>query len=110
MPQYRREPLVAGDAVVLCTDGLWGTTEDGEIARVVSQHAAQAAADRLVALANERGGPDNITVIVVRVEGSRLNDIDDRATLDLRLLDDDATLTAETLRGVEHDLRQLQNR
>ena len=110
VPQYRREPLVAGDAVVLCTDGLWGTTEDGEIARVVSQHSAQVAADRLVALANERGGPDNITVIVVKVEGSRPDDLDDGATLDLRLLDDDATLTAETLRGVEHDLRQLQNR
>lgn len=110
VPPYPREPLVAGDAVVLCTDGLWGTTDDAEIARLVSALPAQVAADRLVALANDKGGPDNITVIVVRVESPTRAEVDDGATLDLRLLDDDVTLTAETLRGVEDDLRQLQNR
>jgi serine/threonine protein phosphatase PrpC len=93
--------------VVLCTDGLWGTTEDVEIAHVVSQYSAQVAADRLVALANARGGPDNITVVVIRVESARLDDYDEGTTLDLRLLDDDVTLTAEMLQGVADDLRQL---
>src|SRR5579883_2154074 len=100
VPSYPPEPLLPGDAVVLCTDGLWGTTDDGEIARLVSQHSAQVAADQLVALANDRGGPDNITVIVVRVESPRLGEYDEGTTLDLRLLDDDVTLTAETLQGV----------
>ncbi|HLI25934.1 MAG TPA: PP2C family serine/threonine-protein phosphatase [Chloroflexota bacterium] len=107
VPSYPPEPLLPGDAVVLCTDGLWGTTDDGEIARLVSQHSAQVAADQLVALANDRGGPDNITVIVVRVESPRLGEYDEGTTLDLRLLDDDVTLTAETLQGVADDLRQL---
>src|SRR5579875_2616988 len=83
VPSYPPEPLLPGDAVVLCTDGLWGTTDDGEIARLVSQHSAQVAADQLVALANDRGGPDNITVIVVRVESPRLGEYDEGTTLDL---------------------------
>lgn len=107
VPTYPPEPLLPGDAVVLCTDGLWGTTEDVEIAHVVSQYSAQVAADRLVALANARGGPDNITVVVIRVESARLDDYDEGTTLDLRLLDDDVTLTAEMLQGVADDLRQL---
>src|SRR3954447_20338861 len=86
---YPRERLLPGDALVLCTDGLWGTTADHEIAMLVSEFSPQVAADRLIALANERGGPDNITVIVVRV----LTDADDTATLAIRPLEDDATLT-----------------
>ncbi len=105
---YPREQLIPGDALVLCTDGLWGTTADHEIALLVSQFSPQVAADRLVALANERGGPDNITVLVVRVRGEE----DDASTLSLQSFDDDATLTDsdETLRGVGYDLRQLPNR
>ncbi len=100
---YPREQLIPGDALVLCTDGLWGTTADQEIALLVSQFSPQVAADRLVALANERGGPDNITVLVARVQGE-----DDANTLSLQSFDD-ATLTDrdETLRGVGYDLRQL---
>jgi serine/threonine protein phosphatase PrpC len=104
---YPREQLIPGDALVLCTDGLWGTAADQEIALLVSQFPPQVAADRLVALANERGGPDNITVVVVRI----LGDVDDAETLSLQSYDDDATLTGsdDTLRGVGYDLRQLPN-
>jgi protein phosphatase len=105
VPLYPRQQLVSGDALVLCTDGLWGTMTDQEIGLLVSTFPPQIAAERLVALANERGGPDNITVIVVKVQ--REGDADDGATLDLRAYDPDATLTGETLRGVEDDLRQL---
>jgi protein phosphatase len=108
VPVYPRERLSPGDVLVLCTDGLWGTAGDGEIAAIASQLPAQAAADRLVDLANQRGGPDNITVIVVRV-GRAAGDTDDGATLVLPAQDDDRTLTDETLRGVEYDLRQLPN-
>ena len=108
VPLYPRQQLLPGDALVLCTDGLWGTMTDQEIADIVSRNPTQAAAERLVALANERGGPDNITAIVVRVESEGADD--DGETLELRFLDDDATLTDETLRGVQDDLRQLPHR
>jgi serine/threonine protein phosphatase PrpC len=61
-------PLQPGDAIVLCTDGLTRMVSDEEIASVVATHPApQDVADRLVELANENGGTDNITVIVVRL-------------------------------------------
>ncbi len=103
VPLYPRQQLAAGDMLVLCTDGLWGTMNDQEIADLATFNAPQVAAERLVALANERGGPDNITVIIVRFE--RAGAADDGATLDLRPPDDDVTLTDERLRGVEDDLR-----
>jgi protein phosphatase len=63
--------LRSGDGLVLCTDGLYGVVADDELARVVQQLLPEAAAERLVALSNERGGPDNISVIVCTlVDGS----------------------------------------
>ncbi len=60
--------LVDGDALLLSTDGLTRMVTDPEIASTLLTYPdAQAAADRLVALANEYGGEDNITVIVLRV-------------------------------------------
>jgi serine/threonine protein phosphatase PrpC len=56
--------LRSGDALILCSDGLHGQVTDDELARVVQQLLPEAAAERLVALSNERGGPDNISVIV----------------------------------------------
>src|SRR6266705_3223198 len=58
---------------VLCSDGLSGQVKKEEIAEIVT-HAGdlQTAADRLIALANERGGPDNITVIIARFDGAGL--------------------------------------
>ncbi len=52
------------DHYLLCTDGLHGLVEDREMARILEQCVPQAACDRLVALANERGGFDNVTVQV----------------------------------------------
>jgi len=54
--------------LLLCSDGLWGMLSDEEIARIVSHAAtAQAACNQLVDAANEAGGRDNITAIVVEV-------------------------------------------
>lgn len=53
------------DKLLLCSDGLTGRVEDREIASIVNQYAPAEAARRLVALANERGGNDNITVLIV---------------------------------------------
>lgn len=50
---------------VLCSDGLWNLVSDEEMAATVRQQAPQAACDALVALANARGGKDNVSVVVV---------------------------------------------
>ncbi len=57
--------LNEGDTLLLCSDGLTGRVTDQEIAAAVTRYPPQEAARRLVALANERGGNDNITVLIV---------------------------------------------
>ena len=62
-----------GDILVLCSDGLSGQVKKEEIAKAALDSKDLAtAATRLVGLANERGGPDNITVILARVDGDGL--------------------------------------
>lgn len=57
-------------AVLLCSDGLWNLVEDHEIADTVKgSPTPQDACNRLIALANKRGGNDNITVIVLKLPG-----------------------------------------
>lgn len=51
--------------LVLCSDGLWSQVTDNEIQRAVLENSPQEAVSRLIALANARGGPDNITVIII---------------------------------------------
>ncbi len=58
-----------GDRFVLCSDGLSGVVEDDEIAAVVQSETPGMAVDHLIRLANERGGPDNITVQVLAIPG-----------------------------------------
>ncbi len=65
---FFQKKMQPGDVLVLCCDGLSNEVEDDEIARIVSTtHSAQEAVQKLIDLANQRGGPDNITAIVVRV-------------------------------------------
>jgi len=67
------QELRRGDRLVLCSDGLSGQIKKEEIAEVVSAEPDLArACERLIALANERGGPDNITVIIARLDGDAL--------------------------------------
>jgi protein phosphatase len=62
-----------GDTLVLCSDGLSGQVSKDDIASVVSKESDLTNACRnLIDLANSNGGPDNITVIVARFEGSGL--------------------------------------
>jgi len=58
--------LEPGDAIVICCDGLSNLVEDAEILQIVEEVPLDQAPDRLVALANARGGDDNITVVVIR--------------------------------------------
>jgi len=54
--------------LLLCSDGLWDQVADAELADVLRAQAdIDSAADQLVRLANQRGGPDNISAIVVRL-------------------------------------------
>ena len=55
------------DCFVLCSDGLTGHVNDQEILASVSWSKSQDACDRLVGLALERGGKDNVSVVVVQV-------------------------------------------
>jgi PPM family protein phosphatase len=60
--------LLVDDSVLLCSDGLTRMVTDPEIAStLLTSTSAQEAADRLVELANEYGGVDNVSVIVLRV-------------------------------------------
>src|SRR5216110_3784314 len=62
-----------GDVLVLCSDGLSGQVKKDEIAKIVTTAPnLSTACDQLIALANERGGPDNITVIIARFDGEGL--------------------------------------
>jgi protein phosphatase len=53
--------------LLLCTDGLHGYVLDPEIAGILSHPDPQVATLQLIAAANARGGPDNITVIVADI-------------------------------------------
>jgi len=59
-------PVEADDIFVLCSDGLSGQVEDGEIGLLAGMLRPREAAAALIGLALVRGGPDNITVIVAR--------------------------------------------
>jgi protein phosphatase len=60
-------PLAAGVRFVLCSDGLHGYLQDDDIPPIVAL-AGASAVERFVALANARGGKDNITVVLVEID------------------------------------------
>ena len=68
------EVLIApGNRLLLCTDGLTRMVNDAGLAATLDRHAGhpQAACDDLIRQANDAGGPDNITVVVVEVHESK---------------------------------------
>ena len=68
------QPVRRGDTLILCSDGLSGQVSREMIAQVVSEEEDLVqVCKRLIDLANENGGPDNITVIAARFEGALLN-------------------------------------
>jgi PPM family protein phosphatase len=67
--------LSSGDRLVLCSDGLWGKVESEEIKELVERFPAQTACESLVCLANERGGEDNITVVIASFTGDGLRTV-----------------------------------
>jgi len=68
-----RTPLAQGDIVLVCSDGLFGVVEDAEIrGRLRATSDLAVACERLVARANEQGGPDNISCAAFSVVGDAL--------------------------------------
>jgi len=67
--------VAAGDRVLLCTDGLTRTVTDDGLAATLDRHRGdpQAACEDLIAQANDNGGPDNVTALVIEFQGSRLS-------------------------------------
>jgi serine/threonine protein phosphatase PrpC len=87
-----RLPLQVGDLILLCSDGLHGLVSDVEIGEIASTYAPDEAVDRLIDLANERGGPDNITVVIARVDALDWNA---QLVTEDDLVDEHEQLTAE---------------
>ena len=64
------DPPKIGDLYVLCSDGLCGPVTDDEIEQITSETSdLKSISSTLIEKANAAGGPDNITVLVVRVMG-----------------------------------------
>jgi protein phosphatase len=102
-PATARIQLRDGDTLLLCSDGLSGKLRNEDIRQIVADSGAlSAACSALVAEANNRGGEDNITVVMARFTGDDLRDPNgDRITVELPPLDDDRTLD-ETVADTEH--------
>ncbi len=77
------QQLRRGDVLVLCSDGLFGQVTREEIAALVEKSGKDLIAQcaELIDMANERGGPDNITVVIVCFDGSGLGDPSSRETV-----------------------------
>jgi PPM family protein phosphatase len=68
-PETPQHPITLqkGDVLVLCTDGLWGLLAENEIQGIVTSLEPHQACRALINLTKDRGGPDNITVQVLRI-------------------------------------------
>ena len=84
-PVTGRIRLRQGDTLLLCSDGLSGKLRSEDIQNIVAVNQdLTKACDELIAEANNRGGEDNITVILARFSGSELEDpSSDRITVEL---------------------------
>jgi protein phosphatase len=94
-PVTGRIRLRQGDVLLLCSDGLSGKLRAEDIQQIVvsSQGDLAKACDSLIDEANNRGGEDNITVVLARFQGDDLEEPStDRITIELPPLEEDKTL------------------
>ncbi|MDR2189273.1 MAG: protein phosphatase 2C domain-containing protein [Azonexus sp.] len=63
------DQLVAGDAFLLCSDGLWAYFEDAELAALIAGNTARRACERLIEAARQRagGGGDNLSLAIIKL-------------------------------------------
>lgn len=66
------DTLLPDDQFLLCSDGLHGVVDDGEIAAILAQHDATQAARALVDRCHALGAPDNVTLVLVTASESTL--------------------------------------
>jgi protein phosphatase len=68
VPEVLEQPITLekGDVLLLCTDGLWSLITEQELQSALSTDLNQSCR-KLITLAKERGGPDNITVQIARL-------------------------------------------
>src|SRR6185436_8690357 len=72
----------AGDVFLLCSDGLTTMLDDEDVAAILAREDdLQTAARRLIRAANDRGGRDNITVVIFRLESADVTAGDEGETL-----------------------------
>jgi len=69
LPETPQRPIALqkDDVLVLCTDGLWSLLTESEIQSVVANNQPNEACQALIKMTKDRGGPDNITVQVLRL-------------------------------------------
>ena len=93
-PVTGRIRLRRGDTLLLCSDGLSGKLRAEDIQNIVTSSPELATAcNELIAEANNRGGEDNITVVLARFTGDELEEpASDRITIELPPLEEDKTL------------------
>jgi protein phosphatase len=69
-PDVRGLELSPGDRFLLCSDGLWGVVDAATVERSLGAQDPREAARALIGAANERGGPDNVTVQIAWLPGA----------------------------------------
>jgi serine/threonine protein phosphatase PrpC len=79
LPDHWLLPAVGGDRYLVCSDGLFSELPDEVMRPVLAAGSPQQAAEALVAAANDAGGRDNITVVVVDIDSD--DDVADEATV-----------------------------
>jgi protein phosphatase len=98
--------LQEGDTFILCSDGLHGVVKEEEMLEV-AKLAIDAAADELLRRSLARGAPDNVTVIVARVEPDdgrpSVDEIDDTQVLEPVDLYDETVRDTQPMDAVEPD-------
>jgi len=69
-PEYNLRQVRKGDIVLLCTDGLWDMLSEEEIHQAVNEGGSpEKICSGLIQKANDAGGADNITVVVIKISG-----------------------------------------
>lgn len=94
-PATGRMRLRRGDLLLLCSDGLSGKLRSEDMRRIIedAQGDLGVACTKLIEEANERGGEDNITVVLARFTGDELEKpTSEKITIELQPIEDDSTL------------------
>ena len=73
--------LRRGDRLLLCSDGVTNQINDDELREILTRSEPREACETMIALANDRGGEDNETVIVADVLGEELPEVDEYETV-----------------------------